>query len=409
MSEPLLRHDRDDRGVVTLTLNRPRAMNSLGVEMGKALLARVQELQAAQGVKAIIVTGAGEHFMAGGDIKEFHTIVAAAPEASAWLSPFKRSAAAAQPRTPTPPARPIPLPEPHSQIDDPQPESRWYPAQWSVVTDETGQLVGCQGIVGDELLKQMLLQRIATVFFSANCEVLVQQGYQTTLIDLEVFERVVGMIKDRPNMMIALNINALMPQHIDHAQEGSIVISGADPQEVDNIRLAIAEFTGQAFTLAPLAWQDEAQALMQREQLMSAHLERLAQQPTWRSADLLEVLNALPLVFEPHSSVIPVAQQPALIRVAQSLKQYPQYQIKIIGHTELLGAADYAEEIALQRAQALQAFWIAQGVLAKQLSVDSRGQRQPMAENVTPYGRWLNRRMMFEVTEQTNSTNPAAP
>jgi outer membrane protein OmpA-like peptidoglycan-associated protein len=98
-----------------------------------------------------------------------------------------------------------------------------------------------------------------------------------------------------------------------------------------------------------------------------------------------------------------------LIRVAQSLKQYPQYQIKIIGHTELLGAADYAEEIALQRAQALQAFWIAQGVLAKQLSVDSRGQRQPMAENVTPYGRWLNRRMMFEVTEQTNSTNPAAP
>lgn len=310
---------------------------------------------------------------------------------------------------PTPPARPIPLPEPHSQIDDPQPESRWYPAQWSVVTDETGQLVGCQGIVGDDLLKQMLLQRIATVFFSANCEVLVQQGYQTTLIDLEVFERVVGMIKDRPNMMIALNINALMPQHIDHAQEGSIVISGADPQEVENIRLAIAEFTGQAFTLAPLAWQDEAQALMQREQLMSAHLERLAQQPTWRSADLLEVLNALPLVFEPHSSVIPVAQQPALIRVAQSLKQYPQYQIKIIGHTELLGAADYAEEIALQRAQALQAFWVAQGVPAKQLSVDSRGQRQPIAENVTPYGRWLNRRMVFEVTEQTNRTNPAVP
>ena len=71
----------DIRGVVaTLTLNRPRAMNSLGVEMGRALLARVQELQAAQGVKAIIVTGAGEHFMAGGDIKEFHTIVAAAPE-----------------------------------------------------------------------------------------------------------------------------------------------------------------------------------------------------------------------------------------------------------------------------------------------------------------------------------------
>ena len=29
MSEPLLRRDRDDRGVVTLTLNRPQAFNAL--------------------------------------------------------------------------------------------------------------------------------------------------------------------------------------------------------------------------------------------------------------------------------------------------------------------------------------------------------------------------------------------
>lgn len=314
---------------------------------------------------------------------------------------------------PTTPARPIPLPELQSQIDDPQPESRWYPAQWSVVTDEQGQLVGCQGIVGDELLKQMLLQQMAQVFGLADCVVNVQSGYQTALIDLEVFERVVGMIKDRPNMMIALNIHALLPPDVPIGTEGSIVISGIDPQEVENIRLAIAEFTGQAFALAPLIWQDDSQTLDQRQQLMTRLLAQLADQPHWRAADLQEVLNVLPLVFEPHSSSIPVAQQPALIQIAQRLKQFPQYHLNIIGHTELLGAADYAEEIALQRAEALQAFWVAQGVPAKQLSVQSRGQRQPIAENATPYGRWLNRRMVFEVSEPTlpespTRTNPVA-
>lgn len=79
MSEQVLLEIRG--AVATLTLNRPQAMNALGLEMGRAFLARARELQRAAGVKVVVVTGAGEHFMAGGDIKEFHTMVAEAPEA----------------------------------------------------------------------------------------------------------------------------------------------------------------------------------------------------------------------------------------------------------------------------------------------------------------------------------------
>jgi len=69
-----------DGDVATLTLNRPQAMNALGMEMAKALLVRAEELQQATGVKVVVVTGAGDHFMAGGDIKEFKGIIAAAPQ-----------------------------------------------------------------------------------------------------------------------------------------------------------------------------------------------------------------------------------------------------------------------------------------------------------------------------------------
>lgn len=78
MSEQVL---LDIRGAVaTLTLNRPQALNSLGLEMAQAFLARAEVLRKAAGVKVVVVTGAGEHFMAGGDIKEFRTLIGATPE-----------------------------------------------------------------------------------------------------------------------------------------------------------------------------------------------------------------------------------------------------------------------------------------------------------------------------------------
>ncbi len=71
----------DIRGAVaTLTLNRPQALNSLGLAMAQALLARCEELQRAEGLRAVVVTGAGEHFMAGGDLKEFNTMLASPAE-----------------------------------------------------------------------------------------------------------------------------------------------------------------------------------------------------------------------------------------------------------------------------------------------------------------------------------------
>ena len=80
MSDTVLLEFRD--GIATLTLNRPQAMNSLGQEMSRVLLARVREIEASEageGVRVVVVTGAGEHFMAGGDIKEFSTMLDATP------------------------------------------------------------------------------------------------------------------------------------------------------------------------------------------------------------------------------------------------------------------------------------------------------------------------------------------
>lgn len=56
-------------GVATLTLNRPESRNALSAELYDALLAALARLAADEAVGAVVLTGAGTAFCAGGDVK----------------------------------------------------------------------------------------------------------------------------------------------------------------------------------------------------------------------------------------------------------------------------------------------------------------------------------------------------
>src|SRR3972149_9174159 len=57
--------------IAILTLTRPEAMNARGHDLARDLEAALDRLEAAQGVRAVVATGAGDRaFSVGGDIKE---------------------------------------------------------------------------------------------------------------------------------------------------------------------------------------------------------------------------------------------------------------------------------------------------------------------------------------------------
>jgi enoyl-CoA hydratase/carnithine racemase len=68
--EELLRQRRDDRGVVTLTLNRPEAFNSLSEELLTALHETLRVLEADDRVRVVILAAEGRAFCAGHDLKQ---------------------------------------------------------------------------------------------------------------------------------------------------------------------------------------------------------------------------------------------------------------------------------------------------------------------------------------------------
>ena len=61
---------RRDGAAATIELNRPEALNAWNGQLGRDLLAAIQEVAEDDGVRAVVVTGAGRAFSSGADLKD---------------------------------------------------------------------------------------------------------------------------------------------------------------------------------------------------------------------------------------------------------------------------------------------------------------------------------------------------
>jgi methylglutaconyl-CoA hydratase len=73
--ETLLRTDRDPRGVVTLTLDRPEARNAFSAQLMSEITEAVTGLVDDDGVRALVLTGSGTAFSAGADLGWMSSLV----------------------------------------------------------------------------------------------------------------------------------------------------------------------------------------------------------------------------------------------------------------------------------------------------------------------------------------------
>lgn len=67
--DPVLLSENDGGGVLTLTLNRPEALNALNAELRGALLAALKAAARDDTTRAVVLTGAGRGFCAGADLR----------------------------------------------------------------------------------------------------------------------------------------------------------------------------------------------------------------------------------------------------------------------------------------------------------------------------------------------------
>ena len=69
-----------DNHIATMTINRPKALNSLSTDTLMELKAISEHIQANDDIWAVIVEGTGEHFCAGADVKSFQKLFTSSKE-----------------------------------------------------------------------------------------------------------------------------------------------------------------------------------------------------------------------------------------------------------------------------------------------------------------------------------------
>ncbi len=68
----------DTGGIATLTLNRPAQRNALSIALMEAMVGELDKIKADEGVRVVIITGAGAAFCSGHDLRELRSDTSAA-------------------------------------------------------------------------------------------------------------------------------------------------------------------------------------------------------------------------------------------------------------------------------------------------------------------------------------------
>ncbi|MGM0427331.1 MAG: OmpA family protein [Thermodesulfobacteriota bacterium] len=100
--------------------------------------------------------------------------------------------------------------------------------------------------------------------------------------------------------------------------------------------------------------------------------------------------------FDFDKSNIKTRFEPILIKIAAVMKQNPELQLTINGHTDSIGTESYNQGLSERRAQSAKQYLKDRGIDGSRLSIVGHSFRQPIATNETSEGRAENRRAEFE-------------
>ncbi len=136
-----------------------------------------------------------------------------------------------------------------------------------------------------------------------------------------------------------------------------------------------------------------------------AEADRKAQEMLAQTAQAQGELDAIkqmiahkdlqPINFKTGSAELLDESHPALNKIGETAKKYPNLKLRVEGHTDSQGSDSYNLTLSQNRADAVRTYLISTGVPAEQVVAAGFGKTRPIASNDTAEGRAQNRRVEF--------------
>ncbi|WP_444994670.1 OmpA family protein [Aliikangiella sp. IMCC44359] len=111
-----------------------------------------------------------------------------------------------------------------------------------------------------------------------------------------------------------------------------------------------------------------------------------------------DVSIKLNVQFANNSNAISGEYNDEINKVAEFMRQYPDTNVTIEGHTDSRGSAKYNQQLSQKRAEAVMNYLVNNlSVSADRISAIGKGEESPIADNDTAEGRKANRRVQAEI------------
>ncbi|MEM1383601.1 MAG: OmpA family protein [Pseudomonadota bacterium] len=109
------------------------------------------------------------------------------------------------------------------------------------------------------------------------------------------------------------------------------------------------------------------------------------------------------LTFATDSAKIQQGFRPPLRNVGNTLNQFPQSYLDVVGHTDSTGSEQYNQRLSERRANSVANFLSRTGVDRRRMATFGQGESQPVASNADEFGRQQNRRVELRIIPATDS------
>jgi outer membrane protein OmpA-like peptidoglycan-associated protein len=107
------------------------------------------------------------------------------------------------------------------------------------------------------------------------------------------------------------------------------------------------------------------------------------------------------ITFNTDQDAVKAQFYPVLNSVALVLKKFNRTLVDVYGHTDSTGGAQHNYDLSQRRALSVANYLSGQGVDSRRFAVTGFGATRPIADNGTPEGRALNRRVEIQLSPLT--------
>lgn len=113
------------------------------------------------------------------------------------------------------------------------------------------------------------------------------------------------------------------------------------------------------------------------------------------------------ILFASGKSALTESSKTALSKFAASLKETPETDVTIYGHTDNTGSREINEKLSKDRAVAVSNFLNSNGISTDRMTTEGKAFDEPVADNSTAEGRAQNRRVEIYITANKQMINQA--